>query len=180
MINTQFPFHIHSPSNDRRKNQWGEQPSPLMSNISNLDQSVQLPLSPNDGHPGGDKKDKRQFREKRETPQGSGDSPEGGRDNFVSRTSPCVTRTLRISHFPQTFNLELGEESRVGEGELATSSLKEWVNPPCSCFLNIHIFIIFYIFKICMIILLCVWRYVPASLFLFSPSHSSSKKKKTW
>ncbi len=34
------------------------------------------------------KKDKRQFREKRETPQGSGDSPEGGRDNFISRTSP--------------------------------------------------------------------------------------------
>ena len=29
-----------------------------------------------------------------------------------------------------------------------------------------------------MIILPCVWRYVPASLFLFSPSHSSSKKKK--
>jgi len=82
---------------------------------------------PNDGHPGGNRKDKRQFREKkeRETPQGSGDSPEGGRDNFISRTSPCVTRTLRVSHFPQTCNLELGEESLIGGGELATYSLKE-------------------------------------------------------
>ena len=81
---------------------------------------------PNDGHPGGNKKDKRQFREKRETPQGSGDSPEGGRDNLDSRTSPCVTRTLRVSHFPQTCDLELGGESRVGGGrELTTSSLKE-------------------------------------------------------
>ena len=81
---------------------------------------------PNDGHPGGDKKDKRQFREKRETPQGSGDSPEGGRDNFISRTSPCMTRTLRVPRIPQTCDLELGEESRVrGGGELTTSSLKK-------------------------------------------------------
>ena len=73
------------------------------------------------------KKDKRQFREKREreTPQGSGDSPEGGRDNFIGRTSPCVTRTLSVSHFPQTCNLELGEESLIGGGELTTYSLKE-------------------------------------------------------
>ena len=81
---------------------------------------------PNDGQPGGNKKDKRQFREKREIPQGSGDSPDGGRDNFISRTSPCMTRTLRVSHSPQTCDLELGEESRVGRGgELTTSSLKE-------------------------------------------------------
>ena len=80
---------------------------------------------PNDGHPGGNRKDKRQFREKRETPQGSDDSPEGGGDNFISRTSPCVTMTLRVSRFPQTCDLELGEESLIGEGELATSSLKE-------------------------------------------------------
>ena len=80
---------------------------------------------PNDGHPGGDEKDKRQFREKRETTRGSGDSPEGGRENFISRTSPCVTRTLHVSHFPQTCDLDLGEESREGEGELAIPSLKE-------------------------------------------------------
>jgi hypothetical protein len=64
-------------------------------------------------------------RRERETPQGSGDPPEGGRDNFDSRTSPCVTRTLRVSHSPQTCNLELGEESLIGGGELATYSLKE-------------------------------------------------------
>ena len=82
---------------------------------------------PNDGHPGGNRKDKRHLREKkeRETPQGSGDSPEGGRDNFIGRTSPCVTRTLRISRSTQTCNLEFGEESPVGEGELAIPSLKE-------------------------------------------------------
>jgi hypothetical protein len=65
-----------------------------------------------------------------------------------------VTRTLRVSRFPQTCNLELGEESLVGEGELAIPSLKEWVDPPCSCFFNIRIFIIFYIFKICISFLL--------------------------
>ena len=120
-----------------------EETNPLLKwgNISNLDQPVQLPKTPNDGHPGGNRKDKRQFREKkeRETPQGSGDSPEGGRDNFISRTSLCLTRTLRASHFPQTCDLELGEESLIGEGELATS-LKEWVDSPCSCFFNIRIF----------------------------------------
>ena len=67
----------------------------------------------------------RDSSERRETPQGSGDSPEGGRDNFISRTSPCVTRTLRVSHFPQTCDLELGEESLIGGGELTTYTLKE-------------------------------------------------------
>ena len=76
----------------------------------------------NDGQPGVDENNKRQSSEKGETPQVSGDSPEGGRDNFISRTSSCVTKTLRVSHCPQTCDLELREESLVGEGKLALPS----------------------------------------------------------